>query len=72
MQIGPMETRLHIREVASDLDSTLAISEELDGILRNPAVKDVIWRNDGIRSVSDVALELVATAKLAMTFVRLD
>jgi hypothetical protein len=42
VQIGPMETRLHIREVASDLDSTLAISQELDGILNDSAVADVI------------------------------
>ena len=62
MPIRLMETRLHIREVGSDLDSALARSEELDGILNDPAVEDFILRNDGIRSVSDVALELVVTA----------
>lgn len=57
-----MEARLHIREIGSDLDSALARSEELDGILNDPAVEDCILLNDGIRSVSDVALELVVTA----------
>jgi phage FluMu protein gp41 len=60
--VGLMQTRLHIREVGSNHDSDLARSTELDGILNDAAVEDVTVENDGTRSVSDVALELLTKA----------
>lgn len=60
--VGLMQTRLHMREVGTNHDSALARSAELDGILRDAAVEDFTVANDGMRSVSDVARELLTKA----------
>jgi hypothetical protein len=51
-----------MREVGTNHDSALARSAELDGILRDAAVEDFTVANDGMRSGSDVARELLTKA----------